>query len=122
MTGTPARTGERLTIDVAQANDGNGHSTAAITLRNNCLQSQTSAALVATLLAAAGTILETKKTSIGGAISGETFRTETVTCSKLGTRVVVRLSLIHIFGTCSFNSSKNFFGSFMNKKLAVSFL
>ncbi|MCO7118800.1 S-layer homology domain-containing protein [Oscillibacter valericigenes] len=93
MTGALARTGERLTMDVAQGNDGNGHSTAAITLRNNCLQSQTSAALVATLLDAAGTVLETKKTSIGGAISGETFRMETVTFSKLGTRVVVRAAV-----------------------------
>ena len=90
MTGALARTGERLTMDVTQGNDGNGHSTAAITLRNNCLQSQTSAELVATLLDAAGTVLETKKTRIGGAISGETFRTENVTFSKLGTRVVVR--------------------------------
>lgn len=90
MTGALARTGERMTMDVTQGNDGNGHSTAAITLRNNSLQSQTSAALVATLLDAAGTVLETKKTSIGGAISGETFQTETVTFSRLGTRVVVR--------------------------------
>ena len=93
MTGALARTGERMTMDVTQGNDGNGHSTAAITLRNNCLQSQTSAALVATLLDAAGTVLETKKTSIGGAISGETFRTETVTFSQLGTRVVVRVAV-----------------------------
>ena len=93
MTGALARTGERMTIDVTQGNDGNGHSTAAITLRNNCLQSQTSAALVATLLDAAGTVLETKKTRIGGAISGETFRTETVTFSRLGTRVVVRAAV-----------------------------
>ena len=93
MTGALARTGEQLTMDVTQGNDGNGHSTAAITLRNNCLQSQTSAALVATLLDAAGTVLETKKTSIGGAISGETFRTETVTFSRLGTRVVVRAAV-----------------------------
>ena len=93
MTGALARTGERLTMDVAQGNDGNGHSTAAITLRNNSLQSQTSAELVATLLDAAGTVLETKKTSIGGAISGETFQAETVTFSKLGTRVVVRAAV-----------------------------
>ena len=93
MTGALARTGEQLTMDVTQGNDGNGHSTAAITLRNNCLQSQTSAALVATLLDAAGTVLETKKTSIGGAISGETFQTETVTFSRLGTRVVVRAAV-----------------------------
>ena len=93
MTGALARTGERLTMDVAQGNDGSGRSTAAITLRNNCLQSQTSAELVATLLDAAGTVLETKKTSIGGAIPGETFRTETVTFSKLGTRVVVRAAV-----------------------------
>ena len=93
MTGALARTGERLTMDVTQGNDGNGHSTAAITLRNNCLQSQTGAELVATLLDAAGTVLETKKTSIGGAISGETFRTETVTFSQLGTRVVVRAAV-----------------------------
>ena len=50
MTGALARTGERMTMDVTQGNDGNGHSTAAITLRNNCLQSQTGAELVATLL------------------------------------------------------------------------
>ena len=93
MTGALARTGEKLTMDVTQGNDGSGHSTAAITLRNNCLQSQTSAELVATLLDAAGTVLETKKTSIGGAISGETFRTETVTFSQLGTRVVVRAAV-----------------------------
>ena len=93
MTGALARTGEKLTMDVTQGNDGNGHSTAAITLRNNCLQSQTSAELVATLLDAAGTVLETKKTSIGGAISGETFQTETVTFSRLGTRVVVRAAV-----------------------------
>ena len=93
MTGALARTGEQLTMDVTQGNDGNGHSTAAITLRNNSLQSQTSAELVATLLDAAGTVLETKKTSIGGAISGETFRTETVTFSRLGTRVVVRAAV-----------------------------
>ena len=93
MTGALARTGEQLTMDVTQGNDGNGHSTAAITLRNNCLQPQTSAELVATLLDAAGTVLETKKTSIGGAISGETFRAETVTFSRLGTRVVVRAAV-----------------------------
>ena len=93
MTGALARTGEQLTMDVTQGNDGNGHSTAAITLRNNCLQSQTGAELVATLLDAAGTVLETKKTRIGGAISGETFRTETVTFSRLGTRVVVRAAV-----------------------------
>ena len=93
MTGALARTGEQLTMDVTQGNDGNGHSTAAITLRNNCLQSQTSAELVATLLDAAGAVLETKMTGISGAISGETFRTETVTFSRLGTRVVVRAAV-----------------------------
>ena len=93
MTGALARTGEQLTMDVTQGNDGNGHSTAAITLRNNCLQPQTSAELVATLLDAAGTVLETKKTSIGGTISGETFQAETVTFSRLGTRVVVRAAV-----------------------------
>ena len=93
MTGALARTGEQLTMDVTQGNDGNGHSTAAITLRNNCLQPQTSAELVATLLDAAEVVLETKKTSIGGAISGETFQTETVTFSRLGTRVVVRAAV-----------------------------
>ena len=93
MTGALARTGEKLTMDVAQGNDGNGRSTAAITLRNNCLQPQTSAELVATLLDAAGAVLETKKTSIGGAISGETFQAETVTFSRLGTRVVVRAAV-----------------------------
>ena len=93
MTGALARTGEQLTMDVTQGNDGNGHSTAAITLHNNSLQSQTSAKLVATLLDAAGTVLETQMTSIGGAISGETFQAETVTFSRLGTRVVVRAAV-----------------------------
>ena len=93
MTGALARTGEQLTMDVAQGNDGNGHSTAAITLRNNSLQSQNSAELVATLLDAAGTVLETQMTGISGAISGETFRTENVTFSQLGTRVVVRAAV-----------------------------
>lgn len=93
MTGALARTGERMTMDVTQGNDGNGHSTAAITLRNNSLQSQTSAALVATLLDAAGTVLETKKTSIGGAIPGETSQAEKITFSRLGTRVVVRAAV-----------------------------
>lgn len=93
MTGALARTGERMTTDVTQGNDGNGHSTAAITLRNNSLQSQTGTVLVATLLDAAGTVLETKKTRIGGAISGETFQTETVTFSRLGSRVVVRAAV-----------------------------
>ena len=46
-----------------------------------------------TLLEAAGTVLETKKTSIGGAISGETFQAENVTFSRLGTRVVVRAAV-----------------------------
>ena len=93
MTGALARTGEQLTMDVTQGNDGNGHSTAAITLRNNCLQPQTSAELVATLLDAAGAVLETKKTSIGDVIPGETSRAEPVTFSRLGTRVVVRAAV-----------------------------
>ena len=93
MTGALARTGERLTMDVAQGNDGNGHSTAAITLRNNSLQSQNSAELVATLLDAAGTVLETQMTGIGGAIPGETSQAEKITFSRLGTRVVVRAAV-----------------------------
>ena len=93
MTGALARTGEKLTMDVAQGNDGSGHSTAAITLRNNSLRSQNSAELVATLLDAAGTVLETQKTGIGGAIPGETSQRETVTFSRLGTRVVVRAAV-----------------------------
>ena len=93
MTGALARTGEKLTMDVAQGNDGNGRSTAAITLRNNSLQPQTSAELVATLLDAAGTVLETQKTGVGGVIPGETFQAKTVTFSQLGTRVVVRAAV-----------------------------
>ena len=93
MTGALARTGEKLTMDVAQGNDGNGRSTAAITLRNNCLQPQTSAELVATLLDAAGTVLETQKTGVGGVIPGETSHAETITFSQLGTRVVVRAAV-----------------------------
>ena len=93
MTGALARTGEQLTMDVTQGNDGNGRSTAAITLRNNCLQPQTSAELVATLLDAAGTVLETQKTGIGGAIPGETSQAKKITFSQLGTRVVVRAAV-----------------------------
>ena len=93
MTGALARTGEQLTMDVAQGNDGNGHSTAAITLRNNCLQSQNGAELVATLLDAAGTVLETQKTGVGGAIPGETSQAKKITFSQLGTRVVVRAAV-----------------------------
>ena len=93
MTGALARTGEQLTMDVTQGNNGSGHSTAAITLRNNSLRSQNSAELVATLLDAAGTVLETEKTRIGGAISGEISQAETVTFSQLGTRVVVRAAV-----------------------------
>ena len=93
MTGALARTGEKLTMDVAQGNDGNGRSTAAITLRNNCLQPQTSAKLVATLLDAAGTVLETQMTGIGGAIPGETSQAKKITFSQLGTRVVVRAAV-----------------------------
>ena len=93
MTGALARTGEKLTMDVAQGNDGSGHSTAAITLRNNSLRSQNSVELVATLLDAAGTVLETQKTGIGGAIPWETFQAEAVTFSQLGTRVVVRAAV-----------------------------
>ena len=93
MTGALARTGEKLTMDVAQGNDGNGRSTAAITLRNNCLQPQTSAELVATLLDAAGAVLETQKTGIGGAIPGETSQAKKITFSQLGTRVVVRAAV-----------------------------
>ncbi len=93
MTGALARTGEKLTMDVAQGNDGNGRSTAAITLRNNCLQPQASAELVATLLDAAGTVLETQKTGIGGAIPGETSQAKKITFSQLGTRVVVRAAV-----------------------------
>ena len=93
MTGALARTGEQLTMDVAQGNDGNGRSTAAITLRNNSLQPQNSAELVATLLDAAGTVLETQKTGIGGAIPGETSQAKKITFSQLGTRVVVRAAV-----------------------------
>ena len=78
MTGALARTGEKLTMDVAQGNDGNGRSTAAITLRNNCLQSQTSAELVATLLDAAGTVLETKRPVLAVPSPGKASRRKTL--------------------------------------------
>ena len=87
LTGAYARTGEKTTLNVTQTNDD--VTTAVVELKNNSLQEQTTATLVATLLDDKGQPLETKTTSISGALSGETSQTSTVAFTKLGSRVVV---------------------------------
>ena len=49
LTGAYARTGEKTTLDVTQTNS-NGTTTAVVELKNNSLQNQTTATLVASLL------------------------------------------------------------------------
>ena len=87
LTGAYARTGEKTTLDVVQTNDGT--TTATVSLKNNSLQQQSTATLVATLLDEKGGVLETKDTSISGALNGETQQTANVQFSQLGSRVVI---------------------------------
>lgn len=87
LTGAYARTGEKTTLDVVQTNDGT--TTATVSLKNNSLQQQSTATLVATLLDENGNVLETQSTGISGGLNGEAEQTSTVQFSRLGSRVVV---------------------------------
>lgn len=88
LTGAYARTGEKTTLDVTQTNS-NGTTTAVVELKNNSLQNQTTATLVASLLDENDQVLETQTTGITGTLNGETAQTSTIQFSQLGSRVVV---------------------------------
>lgn len=87
LTGAYARTGEKTTLDVTQTNTD--VTTAVVTLKNNSLQDQTTATLVASLLDENDQVLETQTTGITGGLNGETAQTSTVQFRRLGSRVVV---------------------------------
>lgn len=88
LTSAYARTGEKTTLDVTQTNS-NGTTTAVVELKNNSLQDQTTATLVASLLDENDQVLETQTTGITGTLYGETAQTSTIQFSQLGSRVVV---------------------------------
>lgn len=67
----------------------NDTTTATVVLRNNCLQPQSTATLVATLLDENNKVLEIKNTSISGALNGESEQSTVVQFSQLGSQVVV---------------------------------
>lgn len=87
LTGAYARTGEKTTLNVTQTNS-NGATTAVVELKNNSLQDQTTATLVASLLDENDQVLETKATGIEGMLNGENAQTSTIQFSQLGSRVV----------------------------------
>ena len=87
LTGAYARTGEKTTLDVVQTNGTS--TTATVSLKNNSLQQQSTATLVATLLDENGAVLETHSTGISGVLNGEAEQTADVQFSLLGSRVVV---------------------------------
>lgn len=87
LTGAYARTGEKTTRNVTQTNTD--VTTAVVELKNNSLQDQTTATLVASLLDEDGQVLETKTTDIRGTLLGETVQTSTIPFTRLGSRVVV---------------------------------
>lgn len=87
LTGAYARTGEKTTLDVTQTNTN--VTTAVVELKNNSLQDQTTATLVATLLDENDQVLETKTTGITGTLNGEAAQTSTIQFGQLGSRVVV---------------------------------
>ena len=88
LTGAFARTGEKTTLDVTQTNSDSA-TTAVVELKNNSLQDQNTATLVASLLDENGQVLETQTTGIMGTLNGETAQTSTIQFSQLGSRVVV---------------------------------
>ena len=88
LTGAYARTGEKTTLDVTQTNS-NGTTTAVVELKNNSLQDQNAATLVASLLDENDQVLETQTTGIKETLDGETAQTSTIQFSQLGSRVVV---------------------------------
>ena len=91
LTGAYARTGEKTTLDVTQTNTN--VTTAVVELKNNSLQDQTTATLVASLLDKNDQVLETKTTGITGTLSGEDTQTSTIQFGQLGSRVVVRAAV-----------------------------
>ena len=88
LTGAFARAGEKTTLNVTQTNS-NGATTAVVELKNNSLQDQTTATLVASLLDENDQVLETNATGIEGILNGENAQTSTIQFSQLGSRVVV---------------------------------
>lgn len=90
LTGAYARTGTQFTLDVEQGTDGNGNSTADVTLRNNSLQSAETSPLLAVLLDREGNLLEEKTVAFDASpLAGETERSANVAFSRSGSRVAV---------------------------------
>ncbi len=89
LTGAYARTGKKSTLTVDLSAGENGNTAAAITLKNNSLQTYTGEKQMATLLSASGEVLETKELTIPTNLSGETSHSETVQFTKQGARVLL---------------------------------
>ena len=89
LTGALARTGQSTTLNTDLGADGDGNTTATVTLKNNSLRTYKGTKLAATLLDANGSPLETQVTTIPDKLDGETSSTSTVTFSQPGSRVVV---------------------------------
>ena len=85
-----ARTGHQYTsLDVEQGTDGSGNTTAAVTMTNNSLQAQEGGRLLAVLLDDKGETLESQVVDVSGTLSGETSRTQEVSFTQEGQRVLV---------------------------------
>ena len=89
LTGAYARTGKKSTLTVDLSAGENGNTAAAITLKNNSLQTYTGEKQMATLLSASGEVLETKELAVPTTLAGETSYTETVQFTKQGARVLL---------------------------------
>lgn len=89
LTGAYARTGKKSTLTVDLSAGENGNTAAAITLKNNSLQTYTGEKQMATLLSASGEVLETKELAVPTTLSGETSHSETVQFTKQGARVLL---------------------------------
>ena len=89
LSGALARTGQSTTLNTDLGADGDGNTTATVTLKNNSLRTYKGTKLAATLLDANGSPLETQVTTISDELAGETSSTSTVTFSQPGSRVVV---------------------------------
>ena len=89
LTGAYARTGKKSTLTVDLSAGENGNTAAAITLKNNSLQTYTGEKQMATLLSASGEVLETKELAVPTTLAGETSHTETVQFTKQGARVLL---------------------------------
>ena len=89
LTGAYARTGKKSTLTVDLSAGENGNTAAAITLKNNSLQTYTGEKQMATLLSASGEVLETKELAVPTTLAGETSYPETVQFTKQGARVLL---------------------------------